>query len=354
MDDLITGVTGGYPEETPWPSEAWDSSEPPEGVNLEPLIETLFDEQGPLAVTQSMVIVHRGRIVAERYAGELGSFIAEPVKVTAETPLLSWSMAKTMLVICVGMLVESGQLDLDAPAPVEEWSTPGDPRGAITLRDLLEMRDGLDFHEDYVDDAVSDVITMLFGEGKADMAHFTASRPLAVPPGTRFNYSSGTTNVIARIVGDALGGEHAMREFLAERLFGALSMTSAVPTFDDAGTFVASSFVHATARDFARFGLMLCRGGKANGAQIVPESWIDALRTPRSADAETGWLYSMQAWVVGDEFGTFWCSGYEGQRIMACPPKDLVVVRTGQTPDDRAQDVQDWVLSVVKAFPTLD
>jgi CubicO group peptidase (beta-lactamase class C family) len=194
---------------------------------------------------------------------------------------------------------------------------------------------------------------MLFGEGKADMAHYPASRPLAVPPGTRFNYSSGTTNVIARIVGTTLGGQEAMRTFLAERLFGALSMTSAMPTFDEAGTFVASSFVHATAQDFARFGLMLCRGGRANGVQIVSEEWIDALRNPRSVEADSGWLYSMQTWVVGDDLGTFWCSGYEGQRIMVCPPKDLVVVRTGQTPDDRAQDVQDWVLSVVAAFPTL-
>ncbi len=103
---------------------------------------------------------------------------------TAETPLLSWSMAKSMLHAVVGLLVGDGQLDLDAPAAVPEWADRGDPRHAITLRQLLAMRDGLDFAEDYVDGDVSDTIQMLFGDGQADMAHFAADRPLAAPPGS--------------------------------------------------------------------------------------------------------------------------------------------------------------------------
>ena len=128
------------------------------------------------------------------------SFDRAPTPVTAETPLLSWSMAKSVLHAVVGLLVGEGRLDLDAPVDVPEWSEPGDLRHAITLRQLLAMRDGLDFVEDYVDDRVSDVIKMLFGEGQSDVAHFAADRGLAAPPGTRFNYSSGTSNIISGIV----------------------------------------------------------------------------------------------------------------------------------------------------------
>ena len=143
-----------------------------------------------------------------------------PTPVTAETPLLSWSMAKSMLHAVVGLLVGDEKLDLDAPAAVPEWADPGDPRHAITLRQLLAMRDGLDFVEDYVDDRVSDVMQMLFGDGQSDMAHFAAARPLAAPPGTRFNYSSGTSNIISGVVARTVGPGESYARFLHGRLFG--------------------------------------------------------------------------------------------------------------------------------------
>ncbi|MEI8051482.1 MAG: serine hydrolase [Actinomycetes bacterium] len=354
---LPDAITGGYPAEpsdVAWPTASWPRADVPDGVVIDHLIEAAFENGGPMATTNSVIVVQRGRIVAERYAGALGSFIGDPVPVTAETPLLSWSMAKTMLGTLVGMLVDEGRLTLDAAAPVAEWSQPGDIRGAITLRHLLEMRDGLAYVEDYVDGAASDVIEMLFGSGAGDTAHFTASKPLAAEPGTRFNYSSGTTNVISRIVGDLVGGETAMRQFLSERLFEPCSMHSAVPTFDEAGTFIASSYVHATAQDFARFGLMLCRGGRAEGVQVVPEWWIDEMRTPRSIDPDDGWLYSVQTWVADDGLGTFWCNGFEGQRIVVCPAKDLVIVRTGTTPSEQNPALQAWQADLVAAFPLLD
>ena len=157
------------------------------------------------------MVVHGGRVVAERYHGALEHFDRPPTPVTAATPLLSWSMAKSMLHAVVGLLVGDGRLDLDGPAAVPEWADPADPRHAITLRDLLAMRDGLDFVEDYVDDRVSDVIQMLFGEGQADMAHFAADRPLAAAPGTRFNYSSGTSNIISGVVARTVGPGRGLR-----------------------------------------------------------------------------------------------------------------------------------------------
>ena len=117
-------------------------------------------------------MVHGGRVVAERYQGALEHLDRPPTPVTAATPLLSWSMAKSMLQAVVGLLVGDAKVDLDAPAAVPEWADPDDPRHAITLRQLLAMRDGLAFVEDYVDDRVSDVMHMLFGERQPDMAHF--------------------------------------------------------------------------------------------------------------------------------------------------------------------------------------
>ena len=351
MSVLPEGVVGGYPAgpaELSWPIGDWPRGEA--SVDLGALLERALDPDGPLATSYAVVIVEGGRIVAEVYNGALGSFVDEPRPVEASTPLLSWSMAKSMLSIVVGSLIAEGRLELDAPAAVPEWSAPDDPRGQITLRDLLEMRDGLDFVEEYSDEGVSDVIEMLFGSGTADMAHFAADRPLAAPPGSRFNYSSGTTNIISRLVGDLLGGEDAMRAALDERLFGPLAMTSARPSFDEAGTFIASSYVHATAQDFARFGLMLCRGGMAGATRIVPTTYIDYLRRPRSIDEDDGFFYSAQFWVQGDEQGSFSCHGYEGQRIIAVPPLDLVIVRLGQTSSDFSSQLRAWEDDLIAAF----
>ena len=259
-------------------------------------------------------------------------------------------MAKSMLHAVVGLLVKDGRLDLDAPADVPEWSAPGDPRHAITVRHLLAMRDGLDFAEDYVDDRTSDVIAMLFGDGQADMAHFAADRPLAAAPDTRFNYSSGTTNIISAVVARQLGPGAPYEAFLHERLFGPLGMASARPEFDAAGTWVASSYVRATARDFARFGLLYLRDGVWDGTRLLPEGWVDYGRTIESVDPEDG-PYGAHWWgVAGDTLGTFRASGYEGQSITICPALDLIVVRLGKTPTEHDPDLVAWRADVVQAF----
>jgi CubicO group peptidase (beta-lactamase class C family) len=271
--------------------------------------------------------------------------------VTAETTLLSWSMAKSMLHAVVGMLVADGQLALDAPAAVPEWADPGDPRHAITLRQLLAMRDGLDFAEDYVDGELSDTIEMLFGAGQADMAHFAADRPLAAPPGTRFNYSSGTSNIISGIVARAVGPGESYARFLHGRLFGPLGMTSADPEFDEAGTWVASSSLYATARDYARFGLLYLRDGVWDGVRLLPAGWVDYGRTWVSEDPDDASPYGAHWWgVAGDTLGTFRASGYEGQSITLCPALDLMVVRLGKTPHEREPNLIPWRAAMVRAF----
>jgi CubicO group peptidase (beta-lactamase class C family) len=257
-------------------------------------------------------------------------------------------MAKSMLHAAVGILVGDGRLRLDAPGLVPEWAD--DERAAITLPDLLAMRDGLAWNEDYVEAGGSQVIEMLFGEGQHDVGAFARARPLAVPPDTRFNYSSGTTNVVSGIVADIVGRGDGYADFLRDRLFDPIGMTTATPTLDATGLWVASSYVHATAEDFARFGYLYLRDGEWDGARILPDGWVDTARRLRSIDPEDGRGYGWQWWVTGDAHGTFWANGYEGQSILVSPANDLVVVRIGRTDAANGPNLFDWRARVVDAF----
>ena len=343
------------PAGVPWPTDEWPTGDAPQA--LDPLLDVMFDPDGDLTRTFAVAVVHRGRLVAERYADVLEHFDKPPEPIGPDTPLLSWSMAKSMLHALAGMLIAEDRLELDAPADVPMWRADDDPRRHITLDHLLAMRDGLDFLEDYVDASRSDVIEMLFGGGKDDVARFAADRPLAAPPGERFNYSSGTSNVVSGIVARAVGAGQAYEDFLQARLFDALGMRSAHATFDAAGTFVASSFVYCTARDFARFGTLYVRGGTWDGKRLLPEGWVDLARRHRSTDAETGNGYGSHWWVDADDvdgYGSFWASGYEGQRIFVVPGLDLVVVRLGKTEVARAHLLRQWLRDVRAVFAALE
>ena len=276
----------------------------------------------------AVLAVQGGEVVHESYAEG----------VTADTTLISWSMAKSMTQALVGFAVDDGKLDLHGPAPVPEWAD--DERSAITVDQLLRMCPGLRWCEDYVDDRVSDVIEMLFGEARADMAAFAASFPLDHEPGTVFNYSSGTTNILARIVGDLYDVEVLLRD----RLFGPLGMTSAEPKFDDVGTFVGSSYVYATARDFARFGQLYLDGGR----DLLPTEWVDYARTESPVPVEPGEQpYGAHWWLFPDVPGSFAAQGYEGQRTLVVPDLDLVVVRLGKTPAELKPELDAWLVALV-------
>lgn len=336
------------PAGVPWPTLEWpERDESPRA--LEPLVDEMFGDTERFATTYAVLIVHRGSIVAERYAGSLPNWSGPDIAVHSDTPLLSWSMAKSMTHAAAGILVGRGALDLGSPAAVEAWT--GDARSEITVQQLLEMRDGLNFAEDYVDGEVSNVIEMLFGAGHDDVARYATARPLAHAPGTVFNYSSGTTNIVARILGDVIGGgEQGMREFLRAELFGPIGMRSAAPRFDAAGTFVGSSYVDATARDHARFGYLYLRDGVWDGRRILPEGWVDHGRVARSVDAENGRPYGAHWWVVGDDHGTFWASGYEGQMIACVPALDLLIVRLGRTDATLGPNLYQWRADVTEVF----
>jgi CubicO group peptidase (beta-lactamase class C family) len=341
------------PAGVPWPTDEWPRAEPPAEVApaLTALLDDVTTDAERYGTTFAVAVVHRARLLVERYGGELEHWDRPNEPVEPTTRLLSWSMAKSMLHALVGMLVADGRLVPDAPAPVPEWQRGGDPRGAITLEHLLAMRDGLGFSEVYDDAGVSDVIEMLFGAGQADMAHFAADRPPAHPPDTVFNYSSGTSNIVSGIVARTVGPGEPYQRLLHERLFDLIGMSSAQARFDDAGTFVGSSYVYATALDFLRFGLLYLRGGVWDGKQVLPEGWVDHGRRIRSYDPDEDRWYGAHWWSVGDDLGTFWASGYEGQSLMLCPPLDLMVVRLGRSPEDHHNpELTAWRARMVDAF----
>ena len=351
MSGVVTGPVAApstalpaQPPDVPWPGDDWPTGSLPDGVDadrLEALLDTAFpDPDGrPFGMSLAVVVVHRGRLVAERYGSTAGP----------DEPLISWSMAKSFTHALVGVLVGEGRLDVEAPAQVPEWRAPDDPRRAITLDHLLRMVPGTEFVEDYVDDEVSHCIDMLFGAGNADMAAYAAALPSVAPPDTVFNYSSGTTNLITRIIGDLVGRGSAFETWMRAALLDPIGMQSARLTFDDAGTWVGSSFLHATARDFARFGLLYLRDGMWGGRRLLPEGWVDYGRTLQARDDE-GNGYGAHWWVWDEPSDVFVAQGYETQRIVVHPASDLVVVRLGKTPADRGPSVDEWLVEVMDCF----
>ncbi len=326
------------PEGVPWPTASWPEGTP--SVEVDAVVARAFEDPA-LVETYAVVVVLGGRVVAERYGGALPSLTHDPTPVDASTPLLSWSMAKSFLHAAVGVLVGDGRLDPDAPAAVPEWQRRGDPRRAITLRQLLQMRGGLRWNEDYVDAGASDVIEMLFGSGKDDVAAYAATKPLGAVPGTTFCYSSGTSNLIARCLGQVVGPGAATESFLAERLFAPLGMGAARVTLDAAGTFVGSSFLYCTARAMAKFATLYLRDGHWESARLLPDGWVADARRAISVDRDEADLHYSSHWWL-DSTGAFWASGYEGQRAIVVPDADAVVVRYGRTPEAASAEVRAW------------
>ena len=312
-------------------------------------MDEVFADAERFGTTYAVVVVQGGRLLLERYGGALPHFDRPPTPVEPDTPLLSWSMAKSVLHATVGVLVGEGRLSLDAPPGVPGWD---DGRAAITLDQLLQMRDGLAWNEDYVDAGASDVIEMLFGSGQDDVAAYAEARPLAHEPGTVFNYSSGTSNVIAAIVGRIVGTGDAVRRFVLDRVLHPIGMGSADPRLDEAGTFVGSSYVYATAQDWARFGTLYLRDGVWDGRRILPAGWVDHGRRVRSVDESDGGLYGAHWWIdqLDTARGTFRASGYEGQMVAICPPLDAIVVRLGSTPEAIVPNLPPWRKRVLDAL----
>lgn len=309
--------------------------------------------------TRALVVMHKGRVVAERYGERYGP----------QTRHLGWSMTKSVTGVVIGMLIADGSLALDEPAPLPRWQRAGDPRAAITVRQLLQMRSGLR-HDEVADPAyTSDNARMLFLEGRDDLARYAETQPLDADPGATFEYSTPGSVILADIAtrsltaSDAAENRHAaMQGYLHDRLFAPLGMTSAVPEFDERGTFVGGSMLSATARDWARFGEMLRRGGVAeNNVRVVPQAWVRFMTTPSPRDP----AYGAQIWLnrardddrnevlfpgeVSDRI--FAMLGFHGQYTLVSPAQDLVVVRLGISDDEEQKVLRGAMRDLVARFP---
>jgi len=334
------------PADVAFPTAAWQHASPPAGAlrrGLPSLVEQAVAEPQPEleSRTDALLVVHRGRIVAEGYAAGVGSDDQQP----------SWSMAKSMLHAAVGVLVRHGRLSVAQRTAAPEWAGDGDPRAAITLDQLLHMTPGLRFAEDYVDADLSDVIKMLFQPGAEDTGAFAAAFPLDHAPDTVSNYSSGTSNIISRMIREIVGPHDAYGRFLSAELFDRIGMASATPKFDSSGSWIASSYCFCTPRDFAKFGLLYLRDGAWNGQRLLPEGWVDYGRTPAPAQpTDTDRGYGAHWWLLRDDLGTFYASGYLGQYIFLVPALDLIIVRSGETQAERRDHVVARVRQIIDAF----
>jgi CubicO group peptidase (beta-lactamase class C family) len=294
---------------------------------VQQVVDRWFEEPNPrrLRRTHAVVVLHDGEIVAERYARGVG----------ADIPLPGWSMAKSVLSALIGILVEDARLSLDARELLPRWRAP-DPRAAISLEDLLRMRSGLRFSEQYAN-PWSDVVNMLFTA--PDTAAYASARPLAAAPGSLWSYSSGTTNILSAIVRQTVG-ESGYASWPRQALFERLGMPSAIVEPDSSGTFVFSSFMLATARDWGRYGQLWLDGGQSSAGTILSKEWIRFSTTP-TVQAPGG-EYGAHWWLkLNPEIGgthpaagaiakdAFFAIGHEGQTLTVIPSRRLVIVRLG-------------------------
>ncbi|MEL6726175.1 MAG: serine hydrolase [Pseudomonadota bacterium] len=317
------------------------------------LLDAAFAEDAPGQPknTKAITISHDGKLVAERYADG----------VSPDTPLIGWSMAKSVTALMVGVLVADEALVVDAPANVPQWQTESDdPRAAITLDQLLRQSSGLEFNETY--EAETDVTHMLSNE--PDTAAFAASKPLIGDPDTIWSYSSGTTNIISgiirRTVGDTLQDYYT---FSQTRLFRPLGIRTATFEADRSGNFIGSSYLYASARDWARLGQFTLQDGVWAGERRLPEGWVTYLTTP--TPTTPGNEYGAQVWLNRNPddpdrsrlFPTlpedmYYFGGFQGQMVIVIPSERLVITRFGFTPA-RNHGVEELAASVIARLPDL-
>ena len=319
-------------------------------------VDALFSEQGT-SETRALIVMRGGHIVAERYAAGYHE----------NTRFVSWSMAKSITGVMIGMLISDGRLRLDEPAPIPTWQRPGDPRGEITLRQLLQMRSGLRHAEAISPPWKSDEVRMLFLDGRDAMARYAEDQPLQYEPGRKWVYSTATSVILAdlaaRVLSPAPDPEsrrRAVTDYLRTRLFDPVGMRSMLPEFDAAGTLIGGSLIHGTARDWGRFGEFLRNRGAVAGAQLVPRQWIDFMVTPSPREAQ----YGAQIWLnrtptagrpaLFPERGPrdlFACLGHLGQYVLVSPSRQLVIVRLGKTQEDQLDSVTERLGELVALFP---
>jgi CubicO group peptidase (beta-lactamase class C family) len=291
-------------------------------IKLNTIARKLITDNAYKGNAFAFIVVHKGVPVTEAYKPQFNQ----------KTRFLSWSMAKSFINAMVGILVKQGKLDIMQPTGLDEWKN--DERSKITLNDLMQMQSGLKWNEDYGNR--SDVTLMLHCE--SDMGHFALERPVAYPAGTHWYYSSGATNIVSYLIRKKFSNDSLYYVFANNKLFNKIGAPDAVLEVDPTGTRIGSSYLYATARDYARFGLLFENDGVFNEERILPEAWVKYTTTVASASKG---IYGSFFWLnrgrslpsVPEDM--FACDGHDGQHIYILPTQKLVVVVLGYSPTSK-------------------
>lgn len=330
----------------PWPygDKIPDTSSP--DINKEQLHSTVDNIMkattlgGTSAHTRATIIIYDGNIIAEEYAPGFNK----------NTVMLGWSVSKSLTAAMIGILVKEKKLTVDMPAPVASWRNTRKQK--ITIKNLLQQTSGLDFVENYARPA--NVVKMLFSKG--NMAAYAESLPLKYEPGTVFSYSSGNSNILSGCIRKIVG-ERDYHAFPYKELFHKINAYSFLLEPDASGTFIGSSYSYATARDFARFGLLYYNNGFWNGEQILPTNWVKESTQPSAADKTKNYGYHLRLNGYDEKDDSkrcfpdlphdlYFAHGYGGQDIYIIPSKKLVIVRLGLYQMPENQFLKDIIQSI--------
>ncbi|MDT8373343.1 MAG: serine hydrolase [Bacteroidales bacterium] len=346
MDDVLAldypevPMPQGDPDTIPWPAGDKLSDTVPAGISMDILnsmLDRVFEDTVTYKGTFAVTVVYRDQIVAERYRDDLGP----------ENLFLSWSMAKSFTNAMVGSMVREGLIDINSPVNIDIWAK--DERKHITLDDLMQMTSGLEFSEAYYKARLTNTTTMLLKNG--DMGDYAASKKLLFRPDSVWSYSSGSSNIIQDYLRTAFSSQEEYLAWPRRSIFNKTGMRSVVWEVDASGTFVGSSYLYATMRDYARFGLLYLHDGNWLGEQILPEDWVRYTTTPApGSEGEYGALFwlNKKGEFPGLPDDVYYCDGYEGQRIFVLPEQEMVIVRTGYSPRGTI-DWQAFLSGIVKA-----
>jgi CubicO group peptidase (beta-lactamase class C family) len=336
----------------PWPMGDVLGDEPlPAEVDrgaLSAALDFVFDDSAHTVpqTTRAMVVVYKGRIVAERYR--------PPFK--QDTRHISWSMGKSITAALVGILVGQGHFKLEDPAPLAEWQGAADSRRRITIADLLHMSGGLKF------ESPADPAAMFTDRdnhryvyfGAVDVFDYSVSRELEHPPGTVWRYRNCDPLSLGKIIRqtvEARGEEYLT--FPQRALFDRIGMRHMVLETDPYGNFIMTGFDYGTARDWARFGLLHLNDGVWQGERILPKGWIDTITAPAPADPDK--KYGGLFWLNrGGQYETlprdmFWPAGHHGQVVLVIPSCEMVIVRLGHSARGGFDDYLEPVVQKILA-----
>lgn len=338
----------------PWPRGNGRPVHPEDlGVNgpkLDEAVNEAFAEPfpGQKRNTRAVVVVYKGRLIAERYADGFDR----------DMPLMGWSMSKSIANALAGILVREGKLDIHQPAPVPQWQDEVE-KSKITIDHLLRMSSGLKFDE--IDRSLSSTVHMLYNS--YSVAAYAAEKPMEAEPGGKWQYSSGTSNILAEIMRRRMEAVSAYYfDYLYDKLLHRIGMFSAVLEPDASGTFVGSSYTLATALDWARFGLLYLQGGVWQGERILPTGWVaySTTPTPGAPKGQYGAHFWLNAGSADDPNDRRWPNapqdafaalGFQGQNLIIIPSRKTVLVRLGATTDSRAWNTDEFIHRVLAALP---